>query len=365
MANEAALHLWDDEHWDALSRRYVQLARTTGALGELPLAVSTRAYMLLFAGELASATTLVDEQQAVTAASRSSLAPYSAMALAAFTGRQDDAISLIETTIGDVTERGEGIGIAVAHWANSVLHNGLGSYAKAMEAAQQALRNQDYPELRYPGVSNWAAAELIEAAVRSGTVDVATEAFHWIADMTGASRTNWARGLEAQLRGLIGGTGAEPHFREAIDVLVRTRVRTGLARARLLYGEWLRRRNRRMDAREQLRMAHDLFIAMGMEAFAERARRELIATGEKARKRTVSTSVQLTDRESQIARMARDGLSNPDISMRLFLSPRTVEYHLGNVFAKLGIASRHDLDRALGGRSPRPPRAAGHSEQIR
>jgi DNA-binding CsgD family transcriptional regulator len=351
LANEAALHLWDDEQWNALSGRYVQLARTSGALSELPLAVSTRAYMLLFAGDLTAATSLVDEQQAVTEASGSNLAPYSAMALAAFSGRRAEASALIELTIREVEERGEGIGIAVAHWTAALLDNGLGRYPEAMGAAQQALHHQQYPGARYPGVANWAAAELIEAAARSGATEVAIEAFHWIAEMTGASRTTWARGVEARSRALIADADAEPHFREAIDLLGRTRVRTDLARTRLLYGEWLRRRGRRLAAREQLRAALEMFGAMGAESFAERTDRELTATGEKARRRTVTASGQLTAREAQIARMARDGLSNPEIGTRLFLSARTVEYHLGNVFAKLGIATRHDLAHALVGTS--------------
>lgn len=215
-----------------------------------------------------------------------------------------------------------------------------------MAAAQEALHHQEYPGARCPGVANWAVAELVEAAARSGATEVATEAFHWIAAMTGASRTTWALGLEARSRALISSADAEPHFREAIDLLGRTRVRAELARARLLYGEWLRRRGRRLDARGELRTALEMFGAMGAEAFAERARRGLVATGETARERTETPSGQLTAREAQIARMACDGLSNPEMSTRLYLSPRTVEYHLSNVFAKLGITSRHQLDRA-------------------
>jgi DNA-binding CsgD family transcriptional regulator len=354
MANEAALHLWDDERWDALSSRFVALARTAGALSELPLAVSTRAYMLLFAGDLTAAASLVDEQQAVTEASGGNLAPYSAMALAAFAGRAAEASSLIEATIGEVAERGEGIGIAVAHWTDALLHNGLGEYPQAMEAARQALRYQEYPEARYPGVSNWAAAELMEAAARSGATDVAGEVFQWIVTMTRASRTTWARGIEARSRALIDRGDAEPHFREAIELFARTTVRTELARTRLLYGEWLRRQGRRLDAREQLRGAYEMFSSMGAAGFAERASHELVATGERARKRTEAAAGELTAREEQIARMARDGLSNPEIGTRLFLSPRTVEYHLGNVFTKLGITSRHDLVRGLPTAAGRP-----------
>ena len=345
----AALHLWDDERWDMLSARYVELARKAGALSELPLALSTRSMMLLFAGDLATATALTDEGRAVIDATGSQFAPYAAMGLAALQGRQATVSALIAVTIGDVAERGEGIAMSVAEWANALLHNGLGRYPEAMRAAQQALYYQEYPDVRYPGIANWAAAELVEASARSGMTETAAATYRWIAEMTSASGTNWALGVEARSRALVTeGHGAESLYQDSIMHLGRSRVRAELARAHLLYGEWLRRRRRRGEAREQLRTAQDMLEAMGMEAFAERARRELQATGETARKRTAAASdEELTAQETQIARLAREGLSNPEIGARLFLSPRTVQYHLGNVFAKLAITSRSQLVHAL------------------
>jgi DNA-binding CsgD family transcriptional regulator len=247
--------------------------------------------------------------------------------------------------VREVSERGEGRGILFAHWASALLANSLGHYQEAMTAAQRAINS---PELA-AAVPRWALVELIEAATRSGRSDIAADALHRLAVDTGASGTDWARGLEARSRALLTeGEAAERLYREAIERLDRTSIRTELARARLLYGEWLRRERRRGDARAQLRIANDMFEAMGMEAFAERARRELRATGETAPKPSAHTSDhQLTAQESQIARLARDGLSNPEIGARLFLSARTVQYHLKKVFIKLGIQSRNQLGRVL------------------
>ena len=349
LACVVAVHLWDDERWDVLSSRYVELARRAGALSELPLALSMRAYMLLFAGDLSAAASLIDEISTVTEATGSSRAPYGALTLAALRGRRAEASALIEATIRDVVRRGEGLGLAVAERASAVLHNGLGNYTEAMADAQRAFRDQHYPDVRHPGVANWAAAELIEAAARSGMRETAADAYRWIAEMTGASGTGWALGIEGRSGALLAeGEDAERLYLEAITRLGETRVRTELARAHLLFGEWLRRRRRSVEAREQLRTAHDMLEAMGMDAFADRAGRELRATGETARKRTAAASdEELTGQEAQIARLAREGLSNPEIGTRLFISARTVQYHLGKVFAKLGIASRSQLSHVL------------------
>jgi DNA-binding CsgD family transcriptional regulator len=234
-------------------------------------------------------------------------------------------------------------GSSFAEWATAVLNNGLGDYLKAMTAAQRAT---EYPgEMVSP---TWALVELVEAAARSGS-DIAAEALRRLAEITSTSGTDWALGVEARSRALLSdGDAAERLYRESIERLGRTHMRADLARAHLVYGEWLRRERRRIDARAQLRIAHDMLEAMGMAAFAERARRELQAAGETARKRSVATGdEQLTAQEAQIARMARDGLSNPEIAARMFISARTVQYHLRKVFTKLGIESRTQLDGVL------------------
>jgi DNA-binding CsgD family transcriptional regulator len=233
--------------------------------------------------------------------------------------------------------------VTIIQWSSALLYNGLGRYEEALAAARQA---SAYPhDFVY---STWGLVELIEAAVRSGKPEAATDALRRLSDNTRASGTDWALGIEARSRALLSeGGAAERLYREAIERLGRTRIRAEVARAHLLYGEWLRREKRRLDAREQLRTAHELFTAMGIEAFAQRAARELPASGETARTPTVESPDQLTVREAQIARLARDGLSNAEIGARLFISPRTAEYHLSKVFTKLGISARHELDRVL------------------
>ncbi|MFB4307280.1 AAA family ATPase [Actinomadura sp. GTD37] len=339
----AALQVWDDDRWDALSGRYVRLAREAGALSELPRALSMRAQLLLSTGDLAAAASLVDEVQAHAEATAGNLTPYGAVGLAARRGHKARTRALVEAATRESAVRGEGIGIAAAELAAAILDNGLGHYSEAMASARRAAAHP-----RDLGIANWAAVELIEAAVRSGDGAAAADAYHRLAGTTGASGTAWALGVEARSGALLtDGADAERRYAEAITCLGRTRMRSELARAHLLYGEWLRRRRRRVEAREQLRTAGNMLEAMGLDAFAERARRELLATGETARKRTVPATGELTAQEAQIARLARDGLSNPEIASRLFISARTVQYHLGRVFTKLGITSRTQLDRAL------------------
>jgi DNA-binding CsgD family transcriptional regulator len=344
VASIVARHLFDDDRCHRLSNRHVQLARGVGALSELPLALSSHAFTLLFEGDLTGAASLIGELQVVMDVTGGNLAPYPALGVAAMRGRQAEAAALIEATIKEVSLRGEGTGIAVAEWANAVLNNGLGNYQQAMTAAQ---RGTAYPvEMVMP---TWSAVELIEAAARSGGRDIAADAHRRLAEITSASGTDWALGIQARSRALLSdGDTAERCYRASIQRLGHTHMRVDLGRAHLLYGEWLRRERRRVDARAELRIAHDMLDAMGMEAFAERARRELQATGETARKRTIATrDEQLTAQEAQIARMARDGLSNPEIGVRLFISARTVQYHLKKVFTKLGIESRNQLDQVL------------------
>jgi ATP/maltotriose-dependent transcriptional regulator MalT len=270
---------------------------------------------------------------------------YAGLAVAALRGREPEVSALIEASMKDTLRRGGGGGLSLIHWASAVLCNGLGRYEDAMAEAEQASEAPD--ELLF---ANWGLVEYIEASTRSGKAGRASDALQRLAAMARASGTDWALGLEARSRAVLSeGEAAESLYCEAIERLDRTRVRVELARAHLVYGEWLRRERRRLDARVQLRTAHELLTAMGIEAFAERAARELLATGEHARKRTVETTGQLTAQEAQIARLARDGLSNPEIGGRLFISPRTVEYHLHKVFGKLAISSRRQLDLALPG----------------
>src|SRR3954449_8472143 len=340
LASRVAAFLWDDETWDVLSARFVQLARDAGALSVLPLALATRSAVHLFAGEFATASSLLEEAAAVNEVTGASLAPYVGLAHVAFHGREAEAAQVIEATTREVVRRGEGQGgLTFVHWVTAVLHNGLGRYEEALAAAQQAAE-----DTHASWWHNWGAVELIEAAARSGKEELAVDALAQLSETTGAGGTDWALGVEARSRALLtDGEAAEPLYREAIQRLERTRVRVELARARLVYGEWLRRERRRLDARAQLRTAHQLFMEFRMEAFGERARVELEATGEHARKRSIETRDDLTPHEAQISGLAARGATNKEIAAQLFISPSTVDYHLRKAFRKLGIKSRHEL----------------------
>jgi DNA-binding CsgD family transcriptional regulator len=351
LAGRAAMAVWDDETWHTLASRHVTLARDAGALSVLPLAVRSRILLHAHAGELADGAALIAEAQAVADATGSQLGPYGALGVAAFRGREAQATELIQATMEGVTSRGEGRGLT-SQYAAALLYNGLGHYDKALAAAELVCEYDDI------GVLGWSLTELVEAAVRSGQRELASDALRRLAETTRASGTDWALGTEARSRALLSeGETAENCYREAIDRLGRTSMRPALARAHLLYGEWLRRENRRRDARAELRTAHGLFTTMGIEAFADRARRELLATGERVRKRTVETVSELTPQEAYIARLAVDGRTNVEIGAQLFLSTRTVEWHLGKVYTKLGVGSRRELRQALSGLGQADPRA--------
>ena len=341
LAERAAMATWDDVTWHILAGRHVTLARDAGALSELPLAVRSRILLHTHAGELEQGAALVAEAQAVADATGSQLAPYGATGIAAWRGREAEAAELIAANMDSVTSRGEGRGVT-SQYSAALLYNGLGRYEQALAAAELACEYDDI------GVLGWELTELVEAAVRSGQPARASGALQRLSQTTRASGTDWALGTEARSRALLSeGRTAESGYREAIERLGRTRMRPAVARAHLLYGEWLRRENRRRDARAELRTAHGLFTTMGIEAFAERARHELLAAGDTVRKPNAETVSELTAQEAHIARLAVDGRTNVEIGAQLFLSTRTVEWHLGKVYAKLGVGSRRELPRAL------------------
>jgi len=351
LASAAADFLWDLEGGHAIVAGAIQIARDVGALDILPIHMDGSATAVMWSGDLPAAAALIAESRLVSEATGARMAPFAAMSLAAMRGRESEAAPLIEATLAGAAAGGQGLAMTYARWVAAILFNGLGRYAEAAAAPEQA--SHYLPEVV---ISMWALPELVEAAARTGDSQLAASAVDELAATTQPGGTDFGLGIEARSRALISqGRAAEDLYREAIERFGRTTLRPELARSHLVYGEWLRRENRRVDAREQLRTAHDLLDEMGMEAFAERARRELLATGETARKRTARTttttlaSEQLTAQEAQVAQLARDGLSNPEIGARLFISAHTVQHHLGHVFTKLGITSRGQLDRVLPG----------------
>ncbi len=350
IAQGAASALWDLDAWHVLLTRQLQLAREAGALERQPLLLASLGTEVVWSGDFVAGAALVAEADAVCDATGSRSFPFAAMMLASLRGNQAEAAALIEATRTAAADAGQGIAVAYANWTAAILANGLGRHEEALAAARQAA--QDTSALY---MSMWALPELIEAAARSGNAPQAAEALDRLTNLTEASGTDFGLGLQARSRALLSeGQAAENLYRQAIDRLGRTRQRPELARAHLLYGEWLRHQDRRAQAREQLHTAHAQLDEMGMRAFAERARRELLATGETARKRTAQTAAraaqaghELTSQEAQVARLARDGLSNPEIAARLFISSHTVQYHLSKVFAKLGITARGQIHHAL------------------
>ncbi|WIX83211.1 AAA family ATPase [Amycolatopsis carbonis] len=328
-----ARNLWDDETFDLLTRQHVRIARDTGTLAELPLALQTRVCAQVVAGELTAVAPLLEESASAAEATGTELPPYGGLLLKAWQGRETEFHNLSEPVVAGAAARGEGIALAATAWTSVVLYLGLARYDNALRAAQRLIES-DNPGQRF--VSQWGAAELIEAAVRTGARDAAAETWAWFSPLLRAAGTDWALGVEARSRALLAdGPAAEDAYRDAIDHLGRTLVRPDLARAHLLYGEWLRRERRRRDAKDQLRAAHNLYSTMGMTGFAERAARELEATGETIRTHATETSSDLTAQEAQIAHLVQNGHTNPDIAERLFLSPRTIEQHLTRIYDKL------------------------------
>jgi len=334
----AATLLWDYPSFRALAEAEVQVARELGALTMLPWGLSTLAIANIWGGDLSVAASLIGEAEFVIDATGSSFTLFAAAQLAGLRGHEREASALIEATISHARARGQGQDIKIARSAAATLYNGLGRYDQALIAAREA------DLLPHHWSTHLAMHELVEAASRCGQPALAADAMQYLSETTTASGTDWAKGIEARSRALLStGPAAEALFREAITRLDRTPVRPEAARAHLLYGEWLRRENRRVDARLHLRAAYEQLSTMGMDAFADRASRELAATGETVRKRTVETTTELTPQELQVARLAADRRSNPEIGAQLFISARTVEWHLGKVFTKLNISSRKEL----------------------
>ncbi len=346
--NIVAMDLWDDEAWFELADGQVRLARANGTLSWLPFALDYLAEVHIQAGELSKAAALLMERERIDPGVREATLPYVPLLLAAWRGDAAGAAELAEEMARGASDRGEGAALTYADYAQAVLYNGHGNYRPAAEAAHGASAVDEIV------ISPWALYELVEAAARSDQQERACAAADQLSELAVASASNWARGAAARSRALVSeGRAAEEEYREAIELLGRTRMATHLARARLVYGEWLRREKRRIDARNQLRPAFDALASMGAEAFAERAWRELQATGEKARKRTDDTRADLTPQEEEVAQLAREGRTNQEIGAQLFIGGRTVEWHLGKVFAKLDISSRHELEQALRGRDVR------------
>jgi DNA-binding CsgD family transcriptional regulator len=341
----AATDLWDDVNWDVVTRRHLDGIRQVGALSVLPLALNSRAIYLLLNGDLAEAESLVAETAwlAEITAGQNAMLPYGDVCLSAMRGDASLAEPQMNRVLDEIAMRGEGVGLNVVSWFQAMLYNGLGRFADAMSAAQVAAAAP--LEL---GPPKWALGELIEAAVHSGSADAAASAFEQLSGFAQASGTELALGIEAGCKALLrSGPTAEGFYREAIERLERTTIRVELARTQLRFGEWLRREGRRADARGQLRKAYEALSAMGVGGFAERARKELVATGENVAKSSEARTADLTAQEAHIARLAAVGLTNQEIGAELYISARTVEWHLRKVFVKLGVNNRRQLRQSL------------------
>ncbi|WP_433578858.1 ATP-binding protein [Nocardia brasiliensis] len=333
----AAVDVWDDTLWEQLATALVRQARAAGALALLPPALAYRAGVHVFAGEFVAAATLFEEANSIAAATDNRPLRYHALALAAWQGVPDDAARLLEVATAEAAARSEGRALDVIGGLKAVLYNGFGRYEEAFAAVHGSC---EFDNLGF----RWCLLELTEAAVRTGRRDAAVLAARQLTEHGSPGPTDLGRGYLAYAQALVAGDrDAERLYLVAIECLERTGHRVYCARAGLLYGEWLRRVNRRADARRRLGTAHEMFTRMGARAFAERARRELVATGEKVRKQAVGTGNALTAQETQIARLAGDGLTNQEIGAQLFISAHTVEWHLRKVFVKLGISSRRQL----------------------
>jgi DNA-binding CsgD family transcriptional regulator/tetratricopeptide (TPR) repeat protein len=342
-ARLAAVALWDEARWYQILVRQLQSVREAGLLAYLPIYLNSLSMAESSRGHFATAGSLIAEADMIREATGTRIGRLAAVNLEGIRGREAEAFELLETEARSASAAGQGQVTQWCKWASAFLYNGLGRYEQALTAAQNA--SEEAPELL---ASRWALAELIEAAARTGQTGLTVGALERLAESTTAGGADWGMGVLAYSRALLTeGEAAEAFYREAIERLRRTALRPWLARAHLLYGEWLRREHRRVDARSQLRTAYEQFTSIGMEAFAERARRELAASGETLRKRTVENRDDLTAQERQVALLARDGMSNSEIGARLFLSQHTVAYHLRKVFAKLAISSRRELAAAL------------------
>jgi DNA-binding CsgD family transcriptional regulator len=342
VACAAASVLWQDECWHAFCLRYADVVRGAGALTVMSQALNSLAFAHLLEGDLDAGASLIAEAEAINEVTGSDYPPYVGTYLAALRGRESEASAQIEATIEQAQGRGQGLVVRFAQSATATMDNGLARYDLALAAAEQA----DEQPLDWWSHLTWP--ELIEAAVRNGTPERAIGACERLAESATASGTNWAMGILARSRALLHSSAqADDLYREAIERLSLTKLLTEQARAHLLYGEWLRREHRQREAREQLRAAHEMFTNMGAAGFAERSRIELTATGEKARKRAVQTTIDLTGQEAQVCRLAADGATNAEIASRLFLSVHTVDYHLRKAFVKLGIQSRRQLPRSI------------------